>query len=346
MRGRTCVHYHPRTLPTDGRCFICGSTEHTSRECERPKVPTESGKPTYGKPAKGPGKGFGKNPGKGPGKNRVDTRKPTQNTRNASVSQAVVEDKPQQDIMNTVAAVMAVLDQKPASKAVQVVSKNAGPHLCHFGTHDVSSGAVHVSRSGSGGLPPGGPERKATGTDKLLILLDGGATHDVMISASGVPDGATEESVSMAQGTTSGYVLGGEVTLVEPEATVEEQKYPRLMSLGRLISECNLVLTWGPDGAFLRLPGGEKMKLVVKNYCPYGTAEDLRKLQEIRDANPILKYVSRRDVLLEALQQKRSQLQAWRTKIKTMADLARHHQNGHLPFSPECPECRQSVGAS
>ena len=173
MRGRTCVHHHPKTLPTDGRCFICGSTEHTSRDCERPKVPTESGKPTYGKPAKGPGKGLGKNPGKGPGKNRVDTRKPTQNTKNASVSQAVVEDKPQQDIMNTVAAVMAVLDQKPASKAVQVDSKNAGPHLCHFGTHDVSSGAVHVSRSGSGGLTPGGPERNATGTDNSLILLDG-----------------------------------------------------------------------------------------------------------------------------------------------------------------------------
>ena len=88
------------------------------------------------------------------------------------------------------------------------------------------------------------------------------------------------------------------------------------MNLGRLISDCNLVLTWGPQGAILRLPDGSDMELFVKNFCPYGTSEDLEKLQKIRDENPYVQLKLRRGLLAKSLRHKRDALLSFRLKIK------------------------------
>ena len=118
--------------------------------------------------------------------------------------------------------------------------------------------------------------------ENKLILLDGGATHDVKVSASTAPEGAVEECLELAHGSTPGYVLGGEVTIIDSNATAEDEQHPRLVSLGRLIAECNLVLTWVSDGAFLKLPDGSEMTLVMKKYCPHGTPKDLENLNSLR----------------------------------------------------------------
>ena len=37
---------------------------------------------------------------------------------------------------------------------------------------------------------------------------------------------------------------------------------------------------------------------------------------------------------------------AVRKRIRTAVELTRHRAAGHLPFSPDCPDCRRSIGTS
>ena len=43
-RGGLCHYNHPRLSAKDGRCFNCGSTEHSMEACERPKKPPKAKK--------------------------------------------------------------------------------------------------------------------------------------------------------------------------------------------------------------------------------------------------------------------------------------------------------------
>ena len=73
--------------------------------------------------------------------------------------------------------------------------------------------------------------------------MDGGSTHDIVISAE-KPDDARKVRIDLAYGQTSGYIQGETIIIVNPTTTLEERKYPRLVSLGKLIAELDLVLKW------------------------------------------------------------------------------------------------------
>ena len=81
---------------------------------------------------------------------------------------------------------------------------------------------------------------------KELIILDGGATHDVYVcpreeAIKGIP-----KEVHLAHGTRDAFVDvdEGRVTFLDKEATDKESKTPKILSLGRLIKKLRLELTW------------------------------------------------------------------------------------------------------
>ena len=103
-----------------------------------------------------------------------------------------------------------------------------------------------------------------------LILLDGGATHDVYVcprqdAIKGIP-----KKVHLAHGTRDAFVdmEEGRVTFLDKEATDKESRTPKILSLGRLINKLGLELTWSAKGASLKLPNGECIPLRMDNFCP------------------------------------------------------------------------------
>ena len=91
------------------------------------------------------------------------------------------------------------------------------------------------------------------------VLLDGGASHDVSISPT-IPKGSIEKEVKLAHGSKKGYVKDGCITLVDNTKNLENS-IPKLMSLGRLIDQCDLKFSWSRTGATLELPKGKSYKL-------------------------------------------------------------------------------------
>ena len=78
-----------------------------------------------------------------------------------------------------------------------------------------------------------------------LIILDGGATHDVYVcprqdAIKGIP-----KEVHLAHGTRDAFVDADEgiVTFLDEKATDKESKTPKILSLGRSINKLRLELT-------------------------------------------------------------------------------------------------------
>ena len=83
-----------------------------------------------------------------------------------------------------------------------------------------------------------------------LIILDGGATHDVYVcprqdAIKGIP-----KKVHLAHGTRDAFVDmdEGRVTFFDKEAPDKESKTSKILSLGRLIKKLGLELTWSGKG--------------------------------------------------------------------------------------------------
>ena len=60
--GASCRRYHPKLSPQDGKCFNCGSTQHSSKDCDRARKPlSKDDRDKINQDIKGKGKGKGKN---------------------------------------------------------------------------------------------------------------------------------------------------------------------------------------------------------------------------------------------------------------------------------------------
>ena len=110
-----------------------------------------------------------------------------------------------------------------------------------------------------------------------LILLNGGATHDVYVcprqdAIKGIP-----KKVHLAHGTRDAFVdmEEGIVTFLDKEATDKESTTPKILSLGRFIKKLGLELTWSAKGASLKLPNGECIPLRMDNFCPHVSKKSL-----------------------------------------------------------------------
>ena len=105
------------------------------------------------------------------------------------------------------------------------------------------------------------------------ILLDGGASHHVYYSPT-VPKGAVEKDVELAHGSKAGYVKGSDITFIDKTVSEEQAKTPAIISLGRLIQQ-GIKLEWTKTGASLVLPNKKKIKIPVRNNCPYANKQVL-----------------------------------------------------------------------
>ena len=112
----------------------------------------------------------------------------------------------------------------------------------------------------------------------MKILLDGGASHDVYHSRT-IPKGAVEKEVELAHGLRKGYVKGDNITFVEEDTTEKEAQIPKILSLGRLISQ-GAKMQWNQNVAELTLPTGAKHRVEVINNCPYVDLETVRAIKE------------------------------------------------------------------
>ena len=90
-----------------------------------------------------------------------------------------------------------------------------------------------------------------TGLRKGLILLDGGASHNVYYSPT-IPEGSFEKKVELAHGTQSGYVKGGDITFLDEKISKEDAKIPTVR------------------------PNNSKIPIPVINNCPYANQKVLR----------------------------------------------------------------------
>ena len=100
--------------------------------------------------------------------------------------------------------------------------------------------------------------------NKLEVLLDGGASHNVFYGPS-IPEGSKEKSVDLAHGSKQGYVKDFDITFIDPTVSPAEAETPAIISLGRLIS-LGTKLDWSKDGAYLTLPGCRRTRVLFKNY--------------------------------------------------------------------------------
>ena len=116
-------------------------------------------------------------------------------------------------------------------------------------------------------------EQEGTFIKSSAVLLDGGASHHVYYSPT-VPKGAVKREVELAHGTKTGYVKGSDITFIDKSASEEQAKIPAIVSLGRLIQK-GIKLEWTKTGALLVLPNKKRIKILVRNNCPYASKEVL-----------------------------------------------------------------------
>ena len=63
---------------------------------------------------------------------------------------------------------------------------------------------------------------------KNMVLLDGGASHNVYYSSQ-IPEGAIKKEVELAHGTKTGYVKGGDIIFLDDQFRIDRQKSQLLL---------------------------------------------------------------------------------------------------------------------
>ena len=164
------------------------------------------------------------------------------------------------------------------------------------------------------------------------VLLDGGASHHVYYSPT-IPEGAIERQVDLAHGTKTGYVKGSDITFIDKSVSEEQSQTPVIISLGRLIKR-GFKLEWTKTGASLILPNKRRIDVLVKNNCPYANKEVLEIVKKIRDFDEKARHKEECYVNL---------LTVAKTRLRSQGELDEHRRQGHVKYSPDCPECKKGV---
>ena len=163
------------------------------------------------------------------------------------------------------------------------------------------------------------------------ILLDGGASHDVYHSRT-IPKGVVEKEVEFVHGLRRGYVKGDHITFVEKDTTDKEAQIPKILSLGRLIKQ-GAKMQWNENVAELTLPTGAKHRVEVISNCPYVDLETVSAIKELK------RDLERRKARYHLV----GLYKALELRIKTQKQLDEHRRQGHLQYSPDCPECKRGA---
>merc|ERR1711989_97385 len=175
-------------------------------------------------------------------------------------------------------------------------------------------------------------EQEKTSIKSSTVLLDGGASLHVYYSPS-VPKGAVKREVELAHGTKTGYVQGSDITFIDKSVSEEQAKIPAIVSLGRLIQK-GIKLEWTKIGALLVLPNKKRSKIPVRNNCPYASKEVLRIVKRLRE------FEEKHRVVRTYFAQLYSVL---KVRLCTQSELDTHRRQGHIQYSPDCPECKRGV---
>ena len=147
------------------------------------------------------------------------------------------------------------------------------------------------------------------------------------------PEGALRREVELAHGTNIGYVKGGDITFIDESISEEQAKIPAIVSLGRLIQR-GIKLEWTKNGALLALPNNKNITIPVRNNCPYANKEILSIVKRLREVEQ-----KQREVRLYYA----NLYSALKIRIKSQLELDEHRRQGHVQYSPDCPECKRGV---
>ena len=147
------------------------------------------------------------------------------------------------------------------------------------------------------------------------------------------PEGALKREVELAHGTKVGYVKGGDITFIDESVSEEQAEIPSIVSLGRLIQR-GIKLEWTKDGASLVMPNKKQVAIPVRNNCPYANQEVLNIVKKLHE-----------------LEEKRRRIRVYyanlytalKLRIKTQQELDEHRRQGHVQYSPDCPECKRGA---
>ena len=89
-------------------------------------------------------------------------------------------------------------------------------------------------------------------------------------------------------------------------------------------------LEWTKTGASLILPNKRRIDVLVKNNCPYANKEVLEIVKKIRDFDEKARHKEKCYVNL---------LTVAKTRLRSQGELDEHRRQGHVKYSPDCPEC-------
>ena len=175
-------------------------------------------------------------------------------------------------------------------------------------------------------------EQQGTFIKSSTVLLDGGASHHVYYSPT-IPKGAVKKDVELAHGTKAGYVKGSDITFIDKTVSEEQAETPAIISLGRLIQQ-GIKLEWTKTGASLALPNKKKIKIPVRNNCPYANKQVLSIVKRLRKIEEKQRTIRTYYAQLYS---------ALKVRLRTQGELNKHRRQGHIEYSPDCPECKRGV---
>ena len=93
-------------------------------------------------------------------------------------------------------------------------------------------------------------------------------------------------------------------------------------------------MEWTKDGASLVLPNNKRVVIPVRNNCPYANQEVLKIVKKLRELEE-----KRREVRVYYV----NLFTALKVRIKTQQQLDEHRRQGHIQYSPDCPECKRGA---
>ena len=93
-------------------------------------------------------------------------------------------------------------------------------------------------------------------------------------------------------------------------------------------------MEWTKDGASLELPNKKKVAIPVRNNCPHANEEVLRIVKKLRGLED-----KRREISVNYT----NLFSALKVRIKTQQQLDEHRRQGHIQYSPDCPECKRGA---
>ena len=93
-------------------------------------------------------------------------------------------------------------------------------------------------------------------------------------------------------------------------------------------------MEWTKTGASLVLPNEKKISIPVRNHCPYANKEVLKIVQRLREIEDHQRLARTYFAQL---------FTALKVRLRTQGELDEHRRQGHIQYSPDCPECKRGV---